>query len=197
MYLVCSGLIIVAVPVSFFRMYKIVFLGFMIVLIVAACQISPTDRQAGDQDTTGSETRAMEPGQAVIPEGNPEEGVDRNSVLMEESSSRQFDGKQGEEQFHIALLGEEALSGTVAFTITNGEGELIYSDEFPAMMLAATYDESINTPEKQEALIRERIEEFFLDERFKAQPIEGDQPPHDSFFKSAGRRVGKECVSTG
>src|SRR3546814_11010353 len=103
MYLVCSGLIIVAVPVSFFRMYKIVFLGFMIVLIVAACQISPTDRQAGDQDTTGSETRAMEPGQAVIPEGHPEEGVDRNSVLMEESSSRQFDGKQGEEQFHIEI----------------------------------------------------------------------------------------------
>src|SRR3546814_11727734 len=85
-YRLCSCRIIVACPVSLYRMYKIVFLGFMIVLIVAACQMSPPDRQAGDQDTTGSETRAMEPGQAVIPEGHPEEGVDRNSVLMEESS---------------------------------------------------------------------------------------------------------------
>src|SRR3546814_20657299 len=102
-------------------MYKIVFLGFMIVLIVAACQISPTDRQAGDQDTTGSENRAMEPGQEVIPEGHPEEGVDRNSVLMEESNSRKFDGKKGAEQHTRAIHGEEGLSRGEGIRITHGK----------------------------------------------------------------------------
>lgn len=173
-------------------MTRTLFLCFLVAIAVTACQLSTREQEGNSGDSAEAETVQPETGAALGETRSPGDdpgrqgdrvpGVNRNAVLIENSISRQFDGKEGEEQFRVALLGDSILTGTVAFTITNAAGELIYSDEFPAVMLAATYDESVNTPAKQEALIKKRIDEFFQKDRFREPAIEGDQPPHDSFF---------------
>lgn len=173
-------------------MARTLFFCFLVTIAATACQLSTHEQEGNSGDSAQAEPVPAEngaiPGESRGPgEGSDRKGdhfpaVNRNAVLMENSVSRQFDGKDGEEQFRVALLGDSILTGTVAFTITNAAGELIYSDEFPAVMLAATYDESINTPARQEALIEKRINEFFQKDRFRDRAIEGDEPPHDSFF---------------
>lgn len=147
--------------------------------ILGSCQFTSAPKESGEKDST------LTPRQDASLDTEPatrKSGLNRESVLLENATTLEFDGKDGEEQFRVALFGDRILDGTVAFTIRNGQGELIYTDEFPASMLAASYDETINTPEKQEALIRERIDEFFDEDRFKQPAIEGNQPPHDSYF---------------
>ncbi|QEC52920.1 hypothetical protein EDD80_105127 [Anseongella ginsenosidimutans] len=172
---------------------KMFFLVSIATVLFTACQISSRQEGNASGDTTETSAGAVALGNSSGGEANNSAGaepagiespagVDREAVLLENTATKQFDGQRGEEVFRVALLGDSVLSGTVAFTITNSEGQLIYSDEFPAVMLAATYDESINTPAKQEALVKKRIEEFFEEKRFKEQAIEGDQPPYDSFF---------------
>lgn len=179
---------------------KVFLISLAASIVFTSCQIAPREQQNDSPDTSEASTEqgrggtdeqgragerggTDEQGRAGELTGNkPRAGVNRNAVLIENSTKSEFDGKSGDEVFRVALLGDSVLSGTVAFTITNGEGELIYSDEFPAIMLAATYDESINTPAKQEVLIKKRIDEFFEANRFKQPAIEGDQPPHDAFF---------------
>lgn len=152
----------------------------MLPLLAMSCLSSCTlsSENNGESGATGD---AVRPALSEDREGAPS-GVDRDAVLLEKTASMQFDKQGGDEEFRVTLLGDSVLSGTIAFTITNDKGQLIYSDEFPASMLAATYDESINTPARQEALVRERIEEFFGEDRFRNTAIEGDQPPHDSFY---------------
>lgn len=156
---------------------------------LAACQFSSKDDASRSEAETSNGMRErnllqQESDKADAHTGADARrtGVDRNAVLLENSARSEFDGKAGDEVFRVVLMGDSILSGTVAFTISNGEGDLIYSDEFPAIMLAATYDESVNTPEKQEAHVKKRIEEFFASNRFKARAIEGGQPPHDAFY---------------
>lgn len=150
----------------------------MMLLFAAACTLTPADRR---NDNEGSDGDSVQTGPVNDPE-TAAQGVNRNAVALEKTASMQFDKQGGEELFRVALLGDSVLTGTIAFTITNDKGELVYSDEFPANMLAATYDETIDTPQEQEALIRERLNDFFDPKRFKHPAIKGNQPPHDSFF---------------
>lgn len=161
---------------------SIFFLAVSMTVIFGACQLSTKNAEEQNRaDTTAGAGETQAPEQ-VSPAGPAEgRGTDGMPVLLENTVSRQFDGQSGDEVFRVVLLGDSVLSGTVAFTITNAGGEVIYSDQFPSTMLAATYDESVNTPEKQGKLVRERINGFFGEKGFKTPAIDANMQ-HDSSF---------------
>lgn len=143
--------------------------------LMAACTISPT-REGSESDADSLIAEPPLSGEEDPDANDPGEG----SVLLENSVARQFDGKGGDEVFTVTLKGENYLDGEIELRIDNDRGERIYTDTFPAIMLAATYDETINTPEKQDQLVIDRMNGFFDQSNFREPAIDGDMPHDDN-----------------
>lgn len=176
----------------------------LLIFFFTACRLSPDNRENGaGGDTAVTTGEELVDPEKKVPGSDDEHGidgqsgshagqhpgshaaVDRETVLLENSVERQFDGRDGGEVFRIALLGDSVLTGTVAFTISNSSGEIIYTDEFPALMLAATYDESVDTPQEQEELVKERLRQFFSEKSFKTPAIDANMPHDEQFVDKA------------
>ena len=85
--------------------------------------------------------------------------------LVENSTGHLFSNHETKDRFKVYITGDDILTGTVYFVITNAQGEEIHSEKFASNELF-TYDAPQDALGR-EKFIKDRIANFFKEEQFQ------------------------------
>ncbi|MXV16267.1 hypothetical protein [Hufsiella ginkgonis] len=92
--------------------------------------------------------------------------ADTGAVLLTQTADHLFSSAKTPDHFELTVTGASLVKGTATLKITNGSGDVIYSQKFPASYLMGMPVDETAAQRPQEELITSRAKEFFAEANF-------------------------------
>ncbi|UOQ65398.1 hypothetical protein [Hymenobacter volaticus] len=137
---------------------------------VAACS-TPDTRQASTTPSTADTATQLEPmdtTRATVANA-------QSDTLKTVRKRHIFSAPGSPDEFRLTMRGKDVLTGEATFTITDGNGQVIFREMLAAEDLEAAMVYEMKTPTasaaEREAYIRRRMDEFFSDKNFRTPAL--------------------------
>lgn len=96
--------------------------------------------------------------------------------LYQNVVERNFSNPEEKDELSIKIIGNSILGGTAVISITTKVGRTIFKEEFPARYLIGySFTGSYDNEDHKEDYIKERVDEFFVEENFSNPAISTDE----------------------